>query len=150
MILYNHMFTREILNKLHDFTQKIEEAKELASENLRTAQDRFNHVTHKLTREGKEIELTEKVLWDEVFYIGPASQAGQILEKVHPEVFEAYRKQDQLAEDLKKYCITELGIDYTQMKLSDYLKMTEGMFELLLQEHGITSKKKSSWNKLLG
>ncbi len=134
------MFTRENLDKLKSLTKAVNDAKDYASELLRTAQDRFKQNTHKLMREGKEITLTEKVLWDEVFYLGVASQAGEILTKVHPEVFDAYKKQDEAAAELKKFTITELGVDYTQMSLSDYLTLTESIFDLLMGERGLGQK----------
>lgn len=134
------MFTREKLDKLHELTKAVNDAKERASELLRIAQDRNNHVKHKVKREGKEVELTEKVLWDEVFYLGTQCEAGAILEKTHPEVFDAYKKQDSTAHELRKYAITELGLDYTQLTLSDYLRATESLFELMLAERGIASK----------
>jgi len=129
------MFTRENLKQLHDLTQKVNDTKEMSSDLLRTAQDRFKNRTHKLTREGKEIELTEKVLWDETFYLGVGCQAGKLLKTLHPEVFEAYRNQDEAAAELKKFSIVELGLDYSQLTLSDYLKATESLFELLITEH---------------
>jgi len=132
--------TRENLNKLHELTKAVNDAKETASELLRTAQDRFKQRTHKLMREGKEIELTEKVLWDEVFYMGPTCQAGQILQTVHPEIFEGYKKQDEAANELKKFTIVELGVDYTALTLSDYLAVTESLFELMLAERGLPTK----------
>jgi hypothetical protein len=135
------MITREKLQELHQLTHKVQEAKEMASENLKTAQDRFNHVKHKLVREGKEIELTEKILWDEVFYIGRASQAGEILKKQHPEVFRMYEEQEKTAIQLKKFAITELGVNFEALTLSDYLKMTESLFELMLEEKGLIQKK---------
>jgi hypothetical protein len=128
------MFTRESLDKLHELTAAVNSAKEQASELLRTAQDRYNTKVHKLTRDGKEVELTEKVLWDEVFYLGPACESGTVLKREHPEVFEAYKRQDDTANELKRFCIVELGIDYTQLTLSDYLRATEGMFDLLMAE----------------
>jgi len=131
------MITRNKLKELYALTDKVNEAKEFASELVKTAQDRFNNKKHKLLRDGKEIEITEKILWDEVYYIGPASQAGQILTKEHPEVFEAFKKQEEIADELKKYCITELGVDYTAMTLSGYIKLTEQMLTMLLDEKGI-------------
>lgn len=128
------MITRENINELKNITSKIEEAKELSSELLRTAQDRFNHVTHKMMRDGKEVEIKEKTLWDEVFYLGVASQAGQILERAHPEVFASYKEQERLAQELKKYGITEIGFDPTQMSLANYLDMSEALFKIMLEE----------------
>lgn len=130
------MISRTLLEELHAKTKKVNDAKELASELLRTAQDRFGTKKHKLIREGKEIELTEKILWEEVFYIGPASQAGQILKKDHPEVFDAYAKQEEFAEELRKFCILEFGVDYTALTLSDYLRLTERLIDMAMVEHG--------------
>lgn len=143
-------FNRQTLTKLHELTQKMEEAKELASEALRTAQDRFKDVKHKIQREGKEIEITEKVMWDEVFYIGPECQSGKFLRKIHPEVFEAYGRQEECADAMKKFCILELEVDYTAMTLSNYLKMTEQLFEMMLAEREVSGnvvRPPEEWNK---
>lgn len=135
------MFTREKIQKLHQLSDAFIAQKELASETLRTAQDRFKHRTVKLEREGQEIELTEKVLWDEVFLMGLGNhQAANELKKLHPEVFEAFATQDKLAEELKVYGVTELGVDYTKMSISDYLRLTEGMFEIMMHERGEATK----------
>jgi len=131
---------RNTLTKLHEITKKVNEAKELTAELLRTAQDRYNDRLHKCDREGRSVELKEKVLWDEVFYLGPNCQAGKILTKEHPEVFNAFAEQEKLAEELKKFCLLELGVDYTALTISDYLKMTEQLFELMLGERGLPTK----------
>jgi len=131
---------REQLTKLYELTDEVKNQKEVASELLRTAKDRFGHVKQKLERDGKEIEVTEKVLWDEVYYLGFQCQAGKILDKLHPEVLEAYRKQDVMADELKKFTIIEFGIDFTQLTISDYLKMTEGLFNIMLEEKGLINK----------
>lgn len=128
------MFTRDKLTKLHEISDAFGQQKELASELLRTAQDRYKHREVEVERDGKKVTLTEKVLWDEVFLMGPACQAGKILKKEHPEVFEAFQKQDVLGAELKQFCVTEFGVDFTAMTISDYLRMTEGMFDLMMKE----------------
>lgn len=134
------MITRDKINTLRELTAKVAECMETASELLRTAQDRHGARVHKITRDGKEIELKEKVLWDEVFYIGRKSQAGQFLEQLHPEVFQAYSAQDQAAAELKKFGVVELGFDPTRLTLSDYLEITEQLFEVMLAERGLPTK----------
>lgn len=129
------MFTRETLTKLHDLTAKVRESKELTSELVRTAQDRFNHRTHKIMRDGKMQDIREKELWVELFHLGHVSEAGKILREAHPEVFEASDKQSKLADELKKFCMLELAINMEAMTISDYLRLTEGMFGLLLEEN---------------
>lgn len=137
---HNGPFTREKLEKLHTISAEFLAQRELASELLRTAQDRFKHRAIKVMREGQEVELTEKVLWDEVFLMGLGCEAGQKLREVHPEVFEAFEKQDKMAEEMKVYTIREFGINFTQMSISDYLKMSEGLFKLMIEEYGLTKK----------
>ncbi|RKZ11058.1 hypothetical protein DRQ25_00940 [Candidatus Fermentibacteria bacterium] len=128
--------TREKIDHIHVLMDSIKEASELASELLRTAQDRGNDIKHKMNREGQEIEITEKVMWEEVFYHpnGPSCQSGKILSKKYPELFKAYADQEKLADELNKYCITEIGIDYRKMSLSDYMKITDGIFDLKMKE----------------
>jgi hypothetical protein len=128
------MITRDQINTINATVADIHKYMELASEYLRTAQDRNKTRKHTLERDGKQIELTEKILWEEVFYTGASSQAGKILKPLHPEVFEAYAKQSEASDRLTAFCIGELGINYPQMTISDYLKLSEGLFELVLNE----------------
>jgi len=126
--------TQEKLNILYKLDAEIKEITDIASENLRVAKDRASLNVHKLMRDGKEIEVTEKILWDEVFYLGENSEAGNILKKEHPQVFDLYKKQNEKADELRKFCITELGVDYTRMTIAEHIKIIEGMFKMLLNE----------------
>lgn len=126
--------TREKIVQLDALTKVTAEKEEYASELLRTAQDRFNHELVKLEREGKEVELTRKVLWDEVFLLGVGCQAGAILKGLHPEVFEAFAEQERAATELIKYVKTELDIEMKKLTLSDYLNLTVATFDMLQEE----------------
>lgn len=129
------MFTREIITKYHALNDSYIEALNLASELLRVAQDRYGERTHKLIRSGREIELTEKVMWDEVFYTGNTEcDSGKRLKSLHPDVFAAYEKEKKYAEQLKHYALTELGVDTNKMTLSEYLRVTEELIDLKLRE----------------
>lgn len=127
---------REHLNKLHELTQKVNEKKELASELLRTAKDRYgDRVIKDVPRpEGKKADIKESILWQEVFHLGLGCEAGKVLQEKHPEVFDAYAQQDKASKELHEFCRLELDLDYTQLTLSDYLRMTEQLFNLLLDE----------------
>lgn len=132
------MLTRETLNRLHELTEKNAEAKEHSSDLLKAAQDRAGHRTHKVPRtEGPPVELTEKTMWDEVFYLGTGCESGKELKRLHPEVFQAYAEQDAVATELKKFAALELGLDFTALTLSDYLRMTEALFDLMLEERKV-------------
>ena len=121
---------REKIAKIHELSAKLGQVTDLASELLRTAQDRFNLTEETIERDGKQITVTRKTLWEEVFYLGHNCQAADVLKKYHQDVFDAYIEQGKVADELREFCVTELSVDYTKMKLSDYLKLTEEMIDL--------------------
>lgn len=132
---------RDTINQLHILTGEVVKAEEYASELLRTAQDRFGHVKETLEREGKQITITRKVLWDEVFYLGSkADDACRILGEHHPEVFDAYKLQETAAGKLQVYVSTDMDMDMKKMRISDYVKLTEGMIDLKLEERSEANK----------
>ncbi len=128
------MLTRQKIHKLHALTAEVTKSNNLVSELARTAQDRYNHVEEKVERDGKVQKIKRKILWDEVFYLGAGCQAAKILKGYHPEVFEALDAQNKAADELRKFTIAELDLDYTAMKLSDYVKITEALVDLMLEE----------------
>ena len=132
------MLTRTTLNALHELTANHARIKDKRSEILRTAQDRYGHRVHKVPRPGGEqVEISEKVMWDEVFYLGVACESGKALQKIHPDVFKGYADEQKAADELKKFTVLELGLDFTALTLSDYLKMTEALFHLMLEENRV-------------
>jgi len=133
---------RQTITELHRLTGLVVTAEATASEILRTAQDRFNHVEETFERDGKEITVKRKVLWDEVFYLGAKdNQAAIILQQHHPEVFEAYKVQEAAAGDLQKFVSMEMDMDMKKMRISDYVTLTEGIIDIKLDER--TGSKKA-------
>ena len=133
--------TREDIEAIDIKTGEIESAKDFASELIRTAQDRCNTVEHDVERDGKTVKLTEKVLWDETYLMGNQCQAALILKEQHPEVFAAYKAHDEKAEEYKKMVFDLIGVDYTQMRLSDYIKLSVDIAEMVADERNIDSTK---------
>lgn len=129
------MITRFKIAKLIELTENVAKKLDIASEVLRTVQDRNKEATHKITRDGAERTIPESALWEEIYQLGPAAvDAHRILGAKHPEVFEAYKAQADAADELKAFCIKELGMDYTKMTISNYIALTEGMFHLMFEE----------------
>lgn len=128
------MITRETLTRLYLLDDAVKHETEIVSELIRTAQDRFGTRTHKIERAGKTIDITEKVLWEETYHLGAGCEAGKILKKEHPEVFSAISRQDFAAKELKVFCATELGLDFTRATLADYLRLMEGVFDMAVKE----------------
>ena len=134
VISCNRMINRQKIQKLHELTRVVDKAKAVASEQLRTAQDRYNHVEEEVKRDGKTQKIKRKLLWDEVFYLGVGCQAADILKQHHPGVFESFMAQEKAADDLRKFTMTELDLDYQHMTLSSYVRLTEALFNMLMDE----------------
>jgi len=127
------------LTKIHELTNAVAEAEKIASEHLRVAQDRYSERKHTLERGGKQVEVEERHLWEEVFQLGKTGDAYEILKREHPVVFDTYALQDKLAAELKAYTATELGVDMAKLTLADYLRLTEELFDLMMTERSQTT-----------
>ena len=130
----NINITEEIIKELDDKYQELEKQTELASEKMRTVKDQYGKRKIEVEREGKKVWLTESVLWTEVFLAGEDSQAGKILNEKYPDVFEAYRKQNQMAGEIQKWVMMNLHMDYKAMKLSDYIKLIDAIVRLRISQ----------------
>ena len=129
------MLDRNTLQQVHQLSDEVAQTKEIFQEAIKTAQDRYKDREVTIERAGKDVTITEKILWDELFHLGFESQAGLKLKELHPQVFDAMYAQNKKADQLKMFVIETLGVDYTQMSLSDYLHVTEQLFLLLQQEN---------------
>lgn len=131
--------TREKIQKVQQLTDIVGQKEMVASDLLRTAQDRFGAEMETFERNGKEITIDRKTMWQEVFYAGLDSDSAKILTERHPEVFAAFHEQQVAADELKAYLMADLMIDMSHMKISDYLNMTVATFEMLMAERGNTA-----------
>lgn len=130
----NMQINQEQINKVYQLYADLENAKELGSELLRTAQDRFGENEIEVERGGKKVMAKEKDLWEEVYQLGKECEAGKLLDAAHPKVFEAYAKEAELALELKQYLMSEFGIDFKAIKVSDIFRLTEMMIDYKLSQ----------------
>lgn len=90
---------------------------EALSDNLKTEQDRYGANEIELERGGKKVKITEKILWQEVFYGGKTSEAGKILSKKYPVIFELQTKSEELDKKINNFTMVNWGFFYNQMTL---------------------------------
>lgn len=129
------MITRNKIARLKELNEENTKAVEFASELLKTAQDRFDEKVHKFKRNGQKVQVPESALWSEIWQLAEqATDAHEILGKAHPEVFEAFNKQKDVAKELKAFTVLELGIDHTKMTISDYIQVVEGTVFMMVKE----------------
>lgn len=125
------MLTKQQLNEIYQKYDELEEQQQLASELLRTAQDRFNEVEVWIEREGKKVKVPQRYLWKEVKELGRGCQAEEVLKEKHPEVFEAYDKEAEIAKEINNLTFSYLGIaKHNQISLKDILHLVEAIIDL--------------------
>lgn len=144
--------TEEKIKGLYEIYDKLNKQKELASELLRTAKDRYSHRKVKVKKEdGTDTTVTEKILWEEVFYLGMGNNRATIeLEKRHPQVFKAYREQEELAKSCNNYVLASFGMESERVTMADIFQITEAMVRYMLSGRDLKISKKGWFEKLLG
>ena len=129
------MITRNKIARLKELNEENTKAVEFASELLKTAQDRYGEKVHKFKRDGKKVQVPESALWTEIWNLNErAVDAHEILGKEHPEVFEAFNKQKEIANELKAFTVLELGVDHASMTISNYIQIVEDMVFMMVKE----------------
>jgi len=125
--------TEEKLQKAAKITQELSKLKDIQKDQVNTAKDRFSGVKHKMKNsEGKEIEVTEKECWTDYYYNAKNAGTFEILNKKYPEIFEIEEKISKLAIELKTFFISEFGIDYTSMTITDNIRLNLGLISYQL------------------
>ena len=123
------VITQEILDELFKLYEQLNYYRELHSEQLKTVKDQFGDRHVKLNREGQEVIVKEKALWDEVRILGINTQAGQILKEKYPDVFESFEKSEEYVEQVRMFVFKNMGFNFTQMTLGDYIQLTLGLID---------------------
>lgn len=136
--------TQDQIEQLYRFYHELDKAKAEASEAIKLAQhNEHNRVT--ITREnGEQQEVTEKMLWDEVWNLSADSEAGRLLRTKYPYAFEQSDEANKIAANLRAFTLAELSIDAQALRLSDIIKLTQALIRLELSNHGKTEAEKSS------
>lgn len=105
------------IKELKSLYKEHKKVSELVSELKKTYQDRYGKELIKLKRDGKEIELEENVLWTEIFHGGIETQAGEIMSKKYPELFDNFKKQAEILDKLNLFTAKNWGFFFQQMSL---------------------------------
>jgi hypothetical protein len=132
------IITSDKIQKLEDHFEKINYVEVLASDEIKKAQ--LNSAEKKAVikrSNGQEQEVTEKMLWDEVWHLGADCEAGAYLRGKYPKVYELADAQAKAAQELRDYCVAELGIDSQRIKINDVLALTDAMIDYKLSTRSI-------------
>jgi hypothetical protein len=124
------VITQEILDELFKLYEELNQIRELHSEQLKTVKDQFGdrHVK-RINADGHEVICREHDLWEEIRFLGLNSQAAEILKGKYPDVFESLEKVEALQSEVGIFVLKHMGLNFTQMTLTDYIKLTLGLID---------------------
>ena len=123
---------KQIKQVLEKFTQ-LEELNQKASDAILKAKEGSIKNIVKVTRAGKEVEVTEKDLWDEVYHQAQ-TDAREILKEKHPEAFNLSEEAQTLAEDIQKQLATEFDLPTNRDNLVGFGKLMKFIVKLVDNE----------------
>lgn len=126
--------TREKIETVYHLYDELAVQKELASEAIKEAQRHGSNAVLIKRKDGTEQEVTEKMLWDEVWTLGSDCDAGRFLKGKYPKAFELSDVATAKAKELSTYTLAELGVDSQAIRLSDVIRITEALIEFKLDE----------------
>jgi hypothetical protein len=114
----------QITKALRELYDELHSLQDTMTANLRTIQARNNDIEQwYVNSDKKEVKVKEKHLWDEIQMIGMNSEAGRILLKKYPEVFEMEAKVLAKKKELEDYSLKELGFNPTAMNLVNLIDL---------------------------
>jgi hypothetical protein len=127
------MITKENIQKLEEFYKQINDSKATLDSEYSNAYEGSNERKQKIMRkiDGKDIEVEapEDKLWYEVQNLSVNCDAGLVLNKIYPKVFEAVETHEKAVAELNAYCIKEIGIDPLKLSLLDIIKIVDGILD---------------------
>lgn len=113
-------------------SKRFKELEFIISEKVRTAQDQNGNREVKLKREGKNIKLMERILWDEALRGGSKTQAWQELKKIYPEIFKLVDEKDKVSAELNVFTTKNWGFFWNQMNLSILIDLVKALIKYTL------------------
>lgn len=113
-------------------SKRFKELEFIISERVRTAQDQNGAKEIKLKREGKNIKLMERILWDEALRGGSKTQAWQELKKIYPEIFKLVDEKDKVSAELNVFTTKNWGFFWNQMNLSILIDLVKALIKYTL------------------
>jgi hypothetical protein len=120
--------TPELIEKLENLYAELDTITKDASDSILLAREGSEEKKLNITRDEKEIEVTEKDLWDEV-YNRATTNAREILLEKYPQAFEKAELAETKRKELNDFILAELDINPDKMRISALLKLITGYID---------------------
>lgn len=120
--------TKEIIEKIYRLNDEVKALLEKESEQYIKATDNREELIT-ITRDGKEVEVTEGELWEEIRILGAGCESAKIMKQKYSEVFETAEIREAKNKELHDFIQETLGFSFRQMAIADYMKLTEMLID---------------------
>ena len=124
---------REKIDKIYEFNKRVQELVITESDLYKKAMVNADAL-HKIKRDGKQVEVNEETLFEEIRISGLKSQAGELLKNKYEELFIVAKKREKTDQEMQAYIIEAFGFDFRSMRIAEYLKLTEAVFDAKMSE----------------
>ena len=119
--------TKKKIEKLAKIYDEIDDLDRQSTDAINAAKEFKNNLLLIKRKNGKEVEVTEGTLWEEVRWIGEASEGYGALKGRYPRAFYLGELQRAKAKELAVFCKAEIGLDPIKLRLIDIIRLIEAM-----------------------
>lgn len=116
--------TRGVIENLNAMYDELDTLASEQSEAVKIAKKNSGNLILLKRKNGKEVEISEQIAWDEIRYLGQASEAYTCLAERYPEVFAKVDAHFKKAQEIDTYVIKNIGItSATKVTVRDIIKI---------------------------
>lgn len=122
---------KKYLRKADDLESIQKELSEMVLDAKKNKNEKVSFMAEDKKGDLKKIDVTENDLWGEIYHVGTdkETRAKEYLQNKYPKVFEVAEKEREATKELKDYAIKELGVDFQKIKLSDIIRLIQGILD---------------------
>jgi GTPase involved in cell partitioning and DNA repair len=127
----------EVIEKIYQLNEEVDEL--LGRESLLYKKAMLNNEDELEIKRGKKKKekIQEKYLWEELRITGLRGDVCDALKKKYPELIETAMKREAKVNEMRTYILANFGFDFNQMKIADYMKLTDALIAYNLSKRNI-------------
>lgn len=120
------------IEKLRKIYADLDDLKRKTTDAIIAAKEFKHNVLLIKRKDGKEVEVKEGDLWDEIRVLRRETEAWDVMKRRYPSAFAYGEEEEKKVEELSVFCHKELGIDPMALRLLDIVQLVDAMVEYKL------------------
>ncbi len=95
---------------------------------LKDLQDKNGHIEHEFEREGKKVKVSEKTVWQEVFY--GSQESEKFMREQYPDLFAIADEEKAVSKEVLEFELQNFGFRFSEMTMPKLIWLINGIWEL--------------------